>query len=298
MARAQGRAAEPRAVGEAFCGRSGYHGPESDSERRTVHGSRRAARFVRFLVGLRPRQPHRPLLPVSAEPGNESLGQYDGDCRAAEAGGVAEQRAGGADHPGGPDHEGPSGEERFRRTAHSSRRARERADPAGADRARMRGVRGDADRVRQPLEPAAGAHGGSPQGDCHPHGAGSRAAAPGPPDADGRADSFGLRSGAGGAADGGGDPRGGAHGRLQHPASRERPDGHDGARIHPRDGGVDGADLRAGAGGPDTDGRAARCTEGHEPRVDRRQAAKLDPRARWWFRRSRSPACCWWAPAC
>ena len=84
--RTEGGAAEPWALAAPLQLGSGDRRHGADPERRAAHGRRRAAGVVRFRVGLRAGQPLRSVLPVPAEPGDQSLGQHHGDDRPAEAG--------------------------------------------------------------------------------------------------------------------------------------------------------------------------------------------------------------------
>ena len=54
-------------------------------QRRAAHGGRRAPGVVRLRDHLRAGQPLRSLLSLPAQPGDQSLGQHDGDDRPAEA---------------------------------------------------------------------------------------------------------------------------------------------------------------------------------------------------------------------
>ena len=68
-----------------FNGRPRHRRTVADHQRRAAHRRGRAAGVVRLRDRLRARQPFRSLLPVPAQPGDQSLGQHDGDDRPAEA---------------------------------------------------------------------------------------------------------------------------------------------------------------------------------------------------------------------
>ena len=104
----------------------------ADAERRAVHRRRRPAGVVRFRVGLRAGQPLRSLLPFPLEPGDQPLGQHDGDDRPPEArrdGGAGAGRD--ADHRRA-DHARASRAQLVRRLRHAAGGSRQRPDAARA----------------------------------------------------------------------------------------------------------------------------------------------------------------------
>ncbi len=203
--------------------------------------------FLRFRLGLRARQPHRPVLPVSAQPGDQPLGQHHGHHRAAEAGRLHRPGPRRAEHPGAADAEGASRAQRIRRLHRSAGGTRERPPAPGAVRAGGRGRAGHADRLRQSFEPAAGADGGAAEGNRHSRGPGRRARPAGAPDAHRKPDAFRCGSGARR------DPRRGRNPRAlprldgQHPAAPQCAHRYRGAGLHPAGRRTHRPGLRPGA---------------------------------------------------
>ena len=113
--RTESGAAEPRSLAAAVRLGSGDCRHRAHAERRAAHGRRRAAGVVRLRIGVRARQPLRSVLPVSAEPGDQSLGQHDGDDRPPEAGCVRGRRRRPRSGRWRPDHEGASGAQQLSR---------------------------------------------------------------------------------------------------------------------------------------------------------------------------------------
>ena len=107
----------------------------------------------------------------------------------------------------------------FEGTPESARRSCQRSRASGGAGAGLRGRSGDADCVRQPFEPAAGAHHRPPQRDRDSHGIGRGTPPPDPADADREPGAFELRRGARCSAGGGRHARAGASGFHQHPAA-------------------------------------------------------------------------------
>src|ERR1700730_9060505 len=100
------------------------------------------------------------------------MGEHAVDCRTAKARSEREQRAGGSDCSRQAGCAGAPGAKPFRAEGLWTGGARERAAAAGATPAGERGRCGDADRVREPLEFAAGARSGAAKGDRDSRGTG------------------------------------------------------------------------------------------------------------------------------
>ena len=251
---------------------------------------------VRLRHHLRAGQPLRSLLPVSAQPRDQSLGQHPGDDRPAEARRDRGARARRSPRARAADEPRASGAQRLRGPRHAVVGARQRRHPACRLRPRRRRGDGHADRLRQPVEPAAGTDGGTTERDRDPHGARCRTEAAGGPDAHRRPRPVVERR----------RPRPGARGRRYSPpcparwqsASRccttcasTRPRSCSPCRHADH-----GRRLRPDAG-------AAGVGRRHDQRPAETRAA-VPPKAaigpscatRWSCRRSRSRASCWWAP--
>ena len=154
--------------------------------------------------------------------------------------------------------------------------------PARADRARVRGRRRDADRVREPVEPAAGAHGVTAEGDRDSHRARREPRPPDRADADRKRRPVVRRRGAWSRA------RGVRHARAGQPAADEHPDARSppgrwlDARVHHARRGRHRPDLRRRAGHPTAgdDGRRADADgpQGQRARLDARRRTHMDSR--------------------
>ena len=159
----------------------------ADHQRRAAHRGRRAAGVVRLRHRLRAGQPVRSLFPVPAQPRDQSLGQHHGDDRPAEGRRHGGRRARGDPRAGAADRPRAPGAQQLRGHRATAVRAGQRQRQARRVGARRRRGDGDADRLRQPVQPPAGADGGAAEGSRHPHGARRRTAAAAGATADGGA---------------------------------------------------------------------------------------------------------------
>ena len=178
-------------------------------------------------------------------------------------------RAGAADRPRAP------GAQQLRGHRPAAVRADQRQRPARRVGARGRGRHGHADRLRQPVEPAAGAHGGAAEGSRHPHGARRRTAAAAGAAAHRGAGAVVQRRRAGPAARPRRHAPADAARRGEHSAAARRADGRRRARLRRDPRARHRPRLRRGAGAAGVRVGDDERAEGCEPRIDRRPRPHL-----------------------
>ena len=215
--------------------------------------------------------------PVPPQPGNESLGQHDGDDRPAQARGHGRAGAGGNQDHRRPDRGGASGTQRFPGQRQAARRTGQRPRPARGLGARGRGRDGDADRLRQPLQPAPGADRDTAEGSGDSHRPRRRAPPPAGATADRGHRAVVQRRAPGAAVGRCRDPCAGAAGRGQHSAAARRADRPDRVGLHPGDRDCDRDRVRARARAPAPGHGADQRAQRRGAWLHRRAAARVDP---------------------
>ena len=155
--RPAGRPPEPRVLAAPLRRRRRDRRPHADAQRHGRDDRRRHAGVVRLRRDLRAGSGDRVDPPVSARPRDRAHGQHAVRHRPPEA---RRHRGRGAGRSAG-DHRPVQAVDQLRRDdgreGHAARRRAARILPAGLHGARRRGAVRPGDRLRQPVQPAAGA---------------------------------------------------------------------------------------------------------------------------------------------
>ena len=246
-----------------------------DHQQRTGDRHRRDARLLRLRLGLRAGHARRHLDAVSHRREARQLGQHAVARRPAEA--RSERRVGTGRVERG-DARLPSrtgGRHVMGTETHAAAGARQRTSPHGAAPAVRRGRHGAADRLREPVEPAARACLVASDGNRGADGARRDALAPDSPVADGESRALALRRRARPAAGGLRHPRRDAPPGLQPAAAANRRSGRHGARVHHRHRAPHRRDLRTRPRPADVIRSPRRCLETAGARRQRQRARGL-----------------------